>query len=270
MTVARIQPRLQESRCTLVAQQLQHFPFRIDEIDLPPHLLERLDMREKFGEDDAGVTVERQNALRRLALDALDHTAAEAGMQVEETCGTRRRETLVERSARFLRAQGVFLGQQEGAQMRKGLGTTFVMPAEAGIGRSTAGRRGSPGHRIAHAQSGTQGGRRCLIGGQVAHFEKAEIRLKIGRPVTREKRRQRLAGRTRVEFRLQCGDDFFRNDIRIGIQRQPFAATTERSPDQALGHFQACQRQQTHEPLRGRALRVSLQFRREGLPEFVE
>ena len=88
---------------------------------------------EKFGEDNAGVTIERQNALRRLALDALDHTAAEAGMQVEETCGTRRRETLVERSARFFRAQGVFLGQQEGAQMRKGLGATFVMPAEARV-----------------------------------------------------------------------------------------------------------------------------------------
>ena len=75
--------------------------------------------------------------------------------------------------------------------MVKGVGTSFVMPAEAGIRRSTAGRRGRPGHRIAHAHSGTQGGRRCLIGGQAAHFEKAEIRLEIRRPVTREKRRQR-------------------------------------------------------------------------------
>jgi hypothetical protein len=73
-------------------------------------------MRKEGREHGAGVLVEGQDALGRLSFEALDQTLAELRVQVEKARRAFRGEALVERLARLLGTQRVFLGQQDRTQ----------------------------------------------------------------------------------------------------------------------------------------------------------
>ena len=111
MLVTRVETGLQERRGLFVAQQLEHLPLRVDKIDLPPRLLERVDMRQERREHGTRPPVEQQNALGNLALKAGQHPLAEAGMQIQETRRTGGGEAFVQCIPRFSGAQRVVLGQ---------------------------------------------------------------------------------------------------------------------------------------------------------------
>ena len=115
MAVTRIQTGLQESGCSLVPQQLKHIPLGIDKVNLPPRLLELIDMRKKGGKHGTGILIQGKDTFRRLPFDAGKHTLAQTRVSFEKMHHTLVTKALLRRLTGLAQPQGVFLGEQHSA-----------------------------------------------------------------------------------------------------------------------------------------------------------
>ena len=246
MAVTRIQTGLQESGCSLVPQQLKHIPLGIDKVDLPPRLLELIDMRKKGRKHGTGILIQGKDAFRRLPFDAGKHTLAQTSVNFEKMRHALDTKAFLRRLAGLALAQGIFLGQQHPAQ------------------HFEANRR----LRLFKRCSDTLGIR--LIGAQFAHFEKTKVDLKIGGPSAAEELIKRIAAFCHAEKLAQGFNNLFGNIRRIVAISQPLAAPVKRTANQSPRRIEASFAQQPNKSLRKHTLRCLLQARGKRLPQLIE
>ena len=109
-----------------------------------------------------------------------------------------------------------------------------------------------------------------MIALQLAHFQKAEIRLKLQRPLAGKKRKQGVARFARAQQVFQRRYDARFHLVSIGAKRQPLAAPVERATDQSVRRIQARFAEQSDEATRQCGLWRFRQLVGKGLPQFVK